>query len=94
MLHKLKPVPRGLLILAIVGGLGYAALQMDLTKVLPKKEAVELTVPITVVSPVATPATAAVVAPVEAAPAMGGLTAAPVPDAGLDAVLGAGKKKN
>lgn len=99
MLHKLKPVPRGLLILAFVGIIGYVATQMDLSKVLPKKEA-EPTVPVTVVTPPA-PSQAAMLTKLKrdadelvqhTSEAPSGLTAAPSPDAGLDAVLGAGKK--
>lgn len=92
MLHKLKPVPRGLLILAFVGIIGYVATQMDLSKILPKKEAPVVTVPVTVVSPTAAPAQVVHEAN-DAAQAPSGLTVAPTPDAGLDAVLGAGKKK-
>lgn len=39
MLHKLKPVPRALVILAIVGGAGFALTQVDFAKLMPKKAA-------------------------------------------------------
>jgi hypothetical protein len=39
MLHKLKPVPRALVILAIVGVAGYGLTMVDFSKLMPKKAA-------------------------------------------------------
>lgn len=82
MLHKLKPVPRALIILSVVGALGYAAMNMDL---MPKKVA-EPVVEAPVVAPAnaaleaANAATAAAKSAVDAEPS--GLIAAPTPNAG------------
>jgi hypothetical protein len=103
MLHKLKPVPRVLVILAIVGGIGFALTTVDFGKLLPKKAApatevaIEAPAVTTVTAPTSPPPNNAVpaapIAPTPApaqAAAPSGLTPA-TNDAGLDAVLRAKK---
>jgi pyruvate dehydrogenase E2 component (dihydrolipoamide acetyltransferase) len=102
MLHKLKPVPRALVILAIVGVAGFALTTVDFAKLMPKKAApaaevaVEAPAVTTVTAPASPPPNSAVPAAPAPAPAPAqaaapsGLTPA-TNDAGLDAVLRAKK---
>lgn len=99
MLHKLKPVPRALIILGIVGIAGYALTMVDFSKFKSAEPVVKEAAVIIVAPPSAAPtepppntstpplAEAAPASP--AAPA--GLTPA-TNNSGLDAVLQAGKK--
>jgi hypothetical protein len=105
MLHRMKPLPRALIILALVGGAGFALTKVDFSSMMAKKAeapvagAVEAPT-VTTVTPGQAP-TAPTLVPSLPAP-----TPAPTPTApaepvhlqpaqsnsGLDAVLNAGKK--
>lgn len=101
MLHKLKPVPRALVILAIVGGVGLALTTVDFSKLMPAKKAVPAEVAVdaptvtTVTAPTSPPpppSSAVPAAPVAPAQAAAPNSLTPVTsDAGLDAVLRAKK---
>lgn len=97
MLHKLKPVPRGLLIIAIVGAIGFGLTKVDFSKFKKADAPVATEVaPTPVTAP--TPDQSAPAPTAEAAPAPAPtdapstLTPANSNNAGLDAVLRAGKK--
>lgn len=99
MLNKLKPVPRMLLILAVVGGVGFGLTKVDFSK-FKKAEAPVVAEPApTVVTPPtadqSAPAPTADAAPAPAPAtqdAPSGLTPANSNNAGLDAAIRAGKK--
>lgn len=107
MLHKLKPVPRALVILGIVGGIGFGATKVDFSSFKKKDEpAAAAPAETTVVVPPANQA--AVTAPTAPAPQQVAPAPAPAPAAqpqeqpllqpaaahnsGMEAVLRAGKK--
>jgi hypothetical protein len=100
MLHKLKPLPKALVILAIVGGVGFALTKIDFSKLTSKKEAavtadtVEAPQVTTVAPPTAVtapPPNAAVPAAAVPLPAPQAAAPAPLPapakDAGLNNLL-------
>jgi hypothetical protein len=100
MLGNLKPVPRFIVLAAVVGGLGYAASTLDLKKFTASKPT-EQVVEATPVPAAAEPAQAVAAQPAPQPVAAQPQPAAPAPalqpaateDAGLAGVLAAGKKK-
>ncbi len=100
MLHRMKPLPRAMIIIALVGGIGFALSKIDFSALTAKKTetpvagAVEAPT-VTTVTPGQPPATT-VQAPT--APATPAAPEAPVAlqpaqsNSGLDAVLNAGRK--
>lgn len=96
MLHKLKPVPRALVILTIVGGLGFGLTKIDFSSFSKKTEPVVNQVeapPVTVVTPPTQVVQPPQIAPAVAAPAEEPVALQPATsNSGLDAVLNAGRK--
>ncbi len=94
---QMKTLPKVLIGIAVIGGLGYAAMQVDLKSKLPKEEAKPVAE--TVVTPPTQAEQQAAQAPAPQAPAPQApaqqpstLTPAAGNNAGLDNVLNAGKK--
>lgn len=94
MLHKLKPVPQALVIIGIVGAIGFVLMKVDFAAMMPAKKIAPETVieassiPITVIPPAPDRAgfTVQQAPPTPQTSVQGGLTPA-TNDAGLDAVL-------
>jgi hypothetical protein len=106
MLHRMKPLPRALLIIALVGGVGFALSKVDFAALTAKKTdtpvagAVEAPT-VTVVTPgqASTQPTLVPSLPVPTPAPVPTQSATPAPltptapsNSGLDALLGAGKK--
>lgn len=97
MLHKLKPVPRALVIIGIVAIAGYGLTMVDFSKFKkaePPATAETISAPVvTTVSPPAATAPTPVAAPIQPAPLPAPQQAAPAPlpapakDAGLNNLL-------
>jgi len=91
MLHKLKPIPRAIIIVGIVAAVGFGLTQINLDKIFPKKETEQVDPP-TVVEP-KVPEVPKVQEPAQEQPQVPPAVIESTPiNSGLSAVIEAGQK--